>query len=434
MKLELYDYQKEVVEFMLENPYSIIALEMGMGKSFCFISLKERLPEERFLIICPVYLAANWKREIRKLLGDDIIVSHFKRNKDVYFPLDSDFVIVSFDIAKDNEVLFEWATCLAIDEATNIKSMSAIRTEAIHKYIYENSIKRVYPMTGTPIKNRVQEFYSLISICNYNPRTPDSPFLKRFTNEIDFADYFSFRKEFSKWMYDAKSARMREIRIVKWEGLQKEDELKKWLRNIYISKKSDMPPISYRDIFVDDFDDKELLEEFNNYKKSDSGKTNSTAKAKAALRKAPLTCKYVGDLVDNWDTPIIIFTDHVESCKFMANKFDSPPITGEMSPSQRDSHIVRFQNGEIPVLVGTYGALAHGHTLTASNLIVQNDYPWEPGSLKQADFRINRKGQTRNCHVHRLFGSEQDNYIFHTILQKQEVLDAVFKLQSSSLK
>lgn len=424
MKLELHDYQKDIVEFSLRNPYCIIALEMGMGKSPIFISLKDRLPNERFLVVCPSFLMFNWVKEINKFLdGQKITV--FKKHKEVYYPFDSDFVITSYDIAIQHECLFEWATVIGFDEATAIKNMNAKRTEAIHKMVYENSTKRVCLLTGTPVKNRIQELYSLVALCNYNPSAPNGQFLSRYTNEIEFADKFSHRIEYDKWMYDKKRGDMRLIKITKWEGLKNKEELQKWLTGIYISKKSDMPPISYKDVFVDNFNDKELLAEFLKFREGHSG-VSPQIKVKAALKKAPLTCRYVDDLLEYWESPIIVYTDHVEPCKAMAEHFKVEAITGQMSPINRQKMADKFQNGEIPVMVATYGSFAHGYTLTASNLIVENDYPWEPGTLKQADFRINRKGQTKPCHVHRILGSEQDEYILNTVLEKEAVAKAVY--------
>lgn len=420
LEIPLYDYQEKTVEWALSHPYSILALDMGMGKTPVYIALKDRLPHLNHMVVCPAFLGINWKKEIKKFLKDQTIC-HFKASKDVYYPADADFVIASYDIAIKHEKLFEWASSVAFDEGTALKNMQAIRTQRIHKFVFENSLKRCHFLTGTPIEKRVREFYSMMALCNYNPEIKKSKFLETFTNEIEFADYFSHRIEYDKWVG------YRCITIQKWEGIQRKDELKEWLKGIYFRLKSDMPEISYRSIFIDEVDDKELFAAFQVFKETGGG-VNPTAKMNAALHKVPFTIKYVDGLIENdmADGPIIIFTDHQESCNTLAKHFDVNPIHGGIPDSQRQKTIAAFQEGQIPVIVGTYGTMARGGNLQVSNLIVENDYPWLPGLLKQADFRISRKGQLRRCQVHRMLGSDQDEYILNDILEAQKVLDAVY--------
>lgn len=419
MALKLIPDQDQVdaIQFSLGSPYNIIALQMGMGKTLVGIAVKDSFQNRRCLVICPSYLVPNWPSEIEKSL-DGQVVTVFKKHSDVYYPFDSDFVIVSYDIAIRYEYLFEWANMVLIDEATALKSMTAKRTTAIHKYIFENNIPRVHLMTGTPIKNRVAEFYSLIAICNYNPKIVESKFLKEFPTAIDFADRFSHRKEFDTFVGK------RRIRVVQWEGLKNEEELRGWLKGIYISRKSKMPPISFQDIRIGDFDDSELLKEYMAAEEGDIGSVKTPAKVAAAIRKVPMTVQYVRAKIENGEVegPIIIYTDHVESCELLAQAFEVAAITGKMSPAQRHEMKEKFQAGEIPVLVATIGSFSSGYTLTRSNYMVFNDFCWTPGDMDQCYFRINRKGQDRPCFVDRLFGSKQDEYIFRKQIEKYNVI------------
>ncbi len=420
LNLPLFDYQEETVEFALKNPYSIIALSMGLGKTATALAVKDRLINQRCLVICPSYLATTWKKEVGKFLKGQIVTC-FRGSKEVFYPADTDFVIISYDLAIKNPILFEWATMVILDEGTAIKNMKAKRTEAIHKHIFENSIPRVHILTGTPIKNRIEEFYSLIALCNYNPNIADSPFLSKFTNSVDFADKFSHRREYTV------NRGYKSFTVVQWEGVRNEDELKQWLKGIYISKRTNMPAVNYKTIFADSYDDEELRDAFDNYE-SGVSKVSPQVKAAAALRKTPMTIKYVDDLVDRGEIegPVVIFTDHVESCKAMAAHWKVKPITGEMSPEERGQMALQFQAGKLDKAVATFGSFSEGVTLTRSNFMVLNDYCWVSGTIAQAIARINRLTQTRPCFVHMIFGSEQDEYIYGKVMEKAAVLDKVF--------
>ena len=153
MKLELLGYQRESVDFAKKTPYCILALEMGLGKSL--ISLKAAIElKTKTLIICPSYIALNWQSEIAKFFPDKV-VSLLRHKKEFYFPVDSDFVIITYSFLPEADILFEWADTVILDEVHYLKSMNAKRTEAAHRLIYENSISRVIMLTGTPILNRV---------------------------------------------------------------------------------------------------------------------------------------------------------------------------------------------------------------------------------------------------------------------------------------
>ena len=418
-KYELFDYQKDCVEFMLGSSYSICALEMGLGKTFVSLSVAERIKIKKCLIVCPSYLVLNWKNEIEKFFGERIVTT-FKTLKDVYYPLDSEYCIVSYDIAYKSPALFEWAHTLILDEANALQSMKAKRTQGIHKHIFENSIPRVHLLTGTPIKNRIKEYYSLLALCNYNPNIADPPFLTRFTNDVDFADYFSFRKEFA-----GLSSRNKRFMVISWDGLRREDELREYLKGIYISKRSTLPKVNYKDVCVAEWDDAELRKQFDNYKLGQS-LVAPAVKSASALKKAPLTVNYVKGLLEEIEGPIIVYTDHRESCYYIARHFNTPAITGEMPSSKRGLLAEKFQRGEMKVLVATMGSFSTGVNLTKSNLIVFNDFSWVPGNMAQAEFRINRLGQTRPCHVHRIIASEQDKYIVNTLYKQSEIINKLY--------
>lgn len=424
MKLTLDPHQIETVEFALTNPYSIFALDMGLGKTATALAVWERL-KGNCLVICPGYLRLNWLLEIRKCFGDEPIVTVIQKGKDLYDIFDSDFVIISYDLAQKSEQIFEWADMVFIDEGQELKSMKAKRTEYIHRVVYENSIKRLHILTGTPIKNRVEEYYSLMALCNYNPQLKKSDFLDRFQNSIDFADYFSFRKEFTM------EVNFRYITIVRWEGVRNVDELKNYLKNIYIRFASDqvltLAEPRTKDILLSEVPDMGLLKEFEGgafydeetYGEYDEDRpTISTRKAMAALKKVPSTVNYVQHLLEEGVDCVPIYTDHVESCKAIAKAFNVEPITGQMSPNKRMEIGRRFQSGEGRILVATVKSFSTGIDLTRANNLVFNDYPWVPGDIKQTIYRIHRRNQKRHCTIHRILGSPEDAKILETLESK----------------
>jgi superfamily II DNA or RNA helicase len=424
MLLKPDPHQIETVKYMLKNPYSIAALDMGLGKSFCALLVWRKL-RGNCLIICPAYLVMNWHAEIKKCLGEEPIVTIIRKGKDIYEIFDSDFVIISYDLAQKSEQLFEWADMVILDEGQELKSMKAKRTEYLHRVIYENSIKRLHILTGTPIKNRVEEYYSLMALMNYDPRNKKSTFLERFPDSITFADHFSFRREFTmdingKW-----------VTVVKWEGVRPERiaELKGNLKEHYIRftadkvLKLDLPRVI--EVLVSDTEDKKLLQSFTNYYESgDNDSVAPTAKAEAALRTVPFTIQYTKKLLEEIEC-VPIYTDHVESAKALAAAFGVEPITGAMNPAKRVKMGQAFQRGEMPVLVATIKSFSTGVSLTRARDLVENDPSWVPGDQKQVIYRIHRRDQKHPCRIHRMLGSPQAKYIYDALAVKTETINLV---------
>ena len=426
----LKDHQKRAVSYAHKNPYSILALDPGLGKSRCAIEVRDKL-NLNCLVICPSYLISNWGKEIAKWGKKGVQTTLFTKGKQIYDVCDADFVVTSYDLVQKAEHLFEWADMVVLDEGHAVKSMKAKRTQFIHKNVYENSVPRLHILTGTPIKNRVQEFYSLLALCFYNPHTADSQFLETYPSEIDFADHFSNRNEYTmeisgKW-----------VTIVNWTGIRNTEELKTHLGGKYIKIKSedvlDLPPVIYKEFQISEDDDKDLINTFNSFFENDDDRINMEReertgsvlpehKAVAAMKKVPFTIKYVENLLEEVES-VLVYSDHVAPAEAIAKHFGVEALTGKMPSFKRSQLADAFQRGEGKMLVCTIGSMKEGKDLFRSNHIVFNDYPWVPGDLKQVIYRIQRIGQKSNCVVHKIVGSPQDAYITKVIEDKLETIE-----------
>lgn len=425
--LGLKSHQERAVKFESEKFYSILALEMGLGKTFCALAAWNRNPKTKnLLIVCPAYLSLNWQGEILKIFGPSAKSRIYKSKVTDWkeYPI----VIVSYDVARKTEALFEWADHVVIDEAHYLKSMDAARTKSIHKFIYENNVPRLTLLTGTPVKNSVTEYYSLLCLMNYDPRGARTNLLDAFEDQVAFSDTFANRVEFQIPIW--KNGYRQNVTVVKWEGLKNVDRLKAYLKPFYlrISAKDalDLPPIVEKKILTSSVRDPKLLEDFDAYfegEKADS--VMSKYKAEAALRKVPLTVSYINDLVASGASPIVVYSDHVAPALELAKRLEAPCITGQTPIGKRHEISKTFQEGKVPILIATIKSFSTGVTLTRSNNMVFNDYPWVPGDLDQAIFRIKRMGQEKTCFIHYILGSPQDSLILERVAEKKEVITKI---------
>ena len=421
-KPALKSFQKTGVKFAKKNKYVLLAMDMGLGKTRTALESWKANSGKRLLVVAPASLTLNWKAEVFKWLGSKYKISVFTKGEHVHPVFDTDICIVSFDLGSRCEELVEWCDTLVIDEAQEIKTMTIKRTEFYHKTIYENSVPNVYLLTGTPIQNRVAEYYSLMCIMYYKVGR-DSDFLERFPTAEDFADYFSWRKEFKI------EVRGRRVKVVSWSGIRNVAELKEYLKPFYYRVKFEevesLPPIVFKDILISEKADKQLLKEFETFKKyyddEDNHKMDSRHKLRAANKMVPFTVAYAKTIIDQ-DEPLLIYSDHIESAEAIAAKFGVTAVTGKMAGPRKFASVKDFQDGKTKVLVATIGALNSGHNLTRACNIVFNDENWSWGKMYQVYGRIRRIGQTRTCVVHTMHGSPQSQKISNSLKEKGKVI------------
>jgi SNF2 family DNA or RNA helicase len=168
-----------------------------------------------------------------------------------------------------------------------------------------------------------------------------------------------------------------------------------------------------------------LREEFEKFQLEDSG-VSPRIKIESALAKVKFTVEYAKTLLAQ-GFPVVIFTDHVESCEKIAKELNVPAITGQTSTAKRDLLAEEFQLGKSDIIVATILSFSTGNDLQRASDMIFNDYNWVPGNNKQAKFRIIRIGQFKRCRFHYMVGSKQDEFIYGANADKLKVINQVIK-------
>ena len=189
-------YQYDGVKWAIDHERSdaerrggIIADEMGLGKTVLAIGLIYSHVLERTLIVLPVALVNQWVKAVTQLTRLKPLLYHgSKRNKiteEVF--MRSPIVITTYDVVtidakKDDSMLHTvvWNRVI-YDEAHHLRNSSTTR----HKACSALTTEIVWTVTGTPLQNRVNDFYSLCRIIGFEEkqfRTTDPEALKRFTD------------------------------------------------------------------------------------------------------------------------------------------------------------------------------------------------------------------------------------------------------------
>lgn len=124
----------------------------------------------------------------------------------------------------------------------------------------------------------------------------------------------------------------------------------------------------------------------------------------------------------------IIFSNWSEMTNVIRHKlkkYNPAYITGEVGSVQRMEEKDRFQNDpNCKVMIGTIGALGTGFTLTAAQLVIFVDEPWNRGIKDQAEDRAHRIGTRGTVRVVTILTRDTvDEGIYNLVQKKGKMAD-----------
>ncbi|XP_012943574.1 DNA repair and recombination protein RAD54B [Aplysia californica] len=180
-------HQREGVAFLYEcvmgfrdfhGQGAVLADDMGLGKTLQCIALIWTLLKQgpyggkpvakKVIVITPGSLVKNWFLEFKKWLGTERLnvyaVSSDKKVQDFIKSSNHQVLVISYEMFVRNyedvkQVPFDLIIC---DEGHRLKN-TAIKTTSLIMSL--PSRKRIV-LTGTPVQNDLQEFYSIVEFCN----------------------------------------------------------------------------------------------------------------------------------------------------------------------------------------------------------------------------------------------------------------------------
>lgn len=419
-----YPYQIEGAQFALNHHYCIIADDMGLGKTLQALMV---FAVTRLKTICvvPAYLRQNWLKETKKFLKEETKVVVCNTTNDINLVKDFDILIISYGQLLKAQHLFKGVGLVIGDEIHYVKSPKSKRTINFHEIIEFNKPERFIGLSGTPIKNRVPEFYTVVGLCSYNERKTSGPCILSRFSYWQFCEQFCF-KETVRTTGGGKAT--------KFFGHRNVPLLKKYLKGKYLRRLSDdildLPELIEKDVLVDyNKKDEMLLQAWESFNSGKSQEHYSTVKAKSAELKAKFTVEYVKELMDADQGPILVFTDHLRSCFLIADSLGKNYrvglVNGSVPAHKRQGIVDEIQNGELDILVATISSLNTGFNITACNNVVFNDESWVPAENAQAKKRVHRIGQDKRCVIHNIRGSKIDMDIGAALLEKEITLRKV---------
>ena len=176
IKAQLRPYQERGYSWMYRNMKigfgSIIADDMGLGKTLQVITLLAKLKEEgamdkkKALVVVPTGLLHNWQSEVKRFAPQLATGVYHGMTRDLKDDdcKNADIILSTYGVVRsdaDKLKKQKWQV-LVIDEAQNIKNSDTAQSKAIHSIPADCHIA----MSGTPVENRLSEFWSIIDFTN----------------------------------------------------------------------------------------------------------------------------------------------------------------------------------------------------------------------------------------------------------------------------
>ena len=169
----LRPYQKRGYEWMFQNMRlgfgSILADDMGLGKTLQVITLMQRikndgvLEKKHIIVVAPTGLLANWQVELNRFAPKLSVFLYHGPNRNLE-EFKHDILLTSYGLVRsdiDHLKKTKWAIVI-IDEAQNIKNNTAAQSKAVKAIRADVHIA----MSGTPVENRLSEYWSIMDFAN----------------------------------------------------------------------------------------------------------------------------------------------------------------------------------------------------------------------------------------------------------------------------
>lgn len=180
--LELRDYQKKAVDFLLDHPHALLYDQMGLGKTFevsyaSRMAVKDWTVGDTILVICPTYLMRQWEDFLHSQWPDDsvqVVTGHWRQRIDQLVQR-ANWTIVNKEMVRAyNLILAVDPTVVIIDEAHHFRGNSGRDPKNLTAQSLLKMAKKVpyiYLVTGTPIYRETDDLFSLLRIIDHHKYT-----------------------------------------------------------------------------------------------------------------------------------------------------------------------------------------------------------------------------------------------------------------------
>lgn len=441
-KFDAFKYQTVAVDAIKDLEYGAIFHEQGLGKTKIAIDILLYWLQssiDTVIIVTKKTLVFNWLSEIKNhtSLHPDILTS---RKGDNFFVFNSPtrLIVTNFETIsgeKERIKLFLQTrnVGIIIDESTKIKNPDSKLT----KDFFELSpyFKRRIIMTGTPVANRPYDIWAQIFFLDQG-KSLDGDF-NAFKTQCDLSNDLGFNENKVASFERSVSSIFDKIRSFSVRETKNSGIItlpSKYVHTIpvpfeerqhrmydTIREEMQISVVKGDSVILDESPEaiKRLLRlvqiASNPLLLDDSYNAISAKEAKLD--------ELIHSIVENKESVIVwsIFTDNIDRLSKKYKSLGSVKITGKMDMESRNHSVNTFKSGDAQILFATPQSAKEGLTLTNANHAIFYDRGFNLDDYLQAQDRIHRLSQKKDCHIYNLIVENSiDEWIDVLLYAKQQ--------------
>ena len=428
VKQQAFAYQLQAVEAVKDLPYAALFHEQGLGKTKIGIDLAlEWLRSDAIdavLIVTKRSLVQNWSDEI-------LLHSHLKarvldqNHASNYFALNSavPLYLTHYEVLRSEQArmllfLKTRRVGVILDEAHKIKNPETSLSSVMFR-LGPLFVRRVI-MTGTPVANRPYDLWAQIYFLDHGVSLGTD--FKSFKESLDLSNDLWKNENHRDRLEHELADTFRKIRafsVRETKGSAGIDLPQKRVENIkvdlaprqralydQIRRDLSVSVVADGKVIVDDADDAlkrllRLVQVASNPRLVDESYTEEPGKIKALddlVRRA---------LEDG--SKVIVWTAFIDNAEWLSKHlsiYGAVTVHGSLPMDERNASLAVFKRSDrCRILVATPGAAKEGLTLTVANHAIFYDRSFSLDDYLQAQDRIHRISQTRECFIWNLIGA-----------------------------
>ena len=449
---DLLDKQKETIQYMLSHNRALLGLAPGTGKTVCALHAA-RLLGGITLIVCPLTLVRNWKREIKAWLDEDAEIWHG------YIPnteIDKYWYITNYETVLNHFVTYDikrvlkngkyrkervnWRCTfpvdnifdnIVIDESILIKNRKAQRTKACETIA--KNVRSAWLLSGAPIAKFYDDMWSQLHVLNP----------KVYSSYWRFAGTYCIVEQ-TKWGYNIAGNEKNAATILKEDlkdiyfSLSQEEvvDLPDWIMDSY---EIDMLKDQYKlylemeETFIAELPDGDIVLAPNIL--SQLTRLIQFASNPLLVGGPNLGAKWnaVPEILEYEKFPVIIWTNFIKTAECITKELLSlkhrvETLTGATSPHNRDKIVNEFQDGNIDIIVAHPAVGKFGLTLTRARTCIYLERSYNGDDYYQSLYRVKRIGTKHSPHIIHLLATRPGS----NAPTVDHVIDKVLKFRKDS--
>lgn len=419
----------------------LLADDMGLGKTFQALSVIALSKLRTVLVLAPATVKWVWADEIETHYPDMsyVVIDGDAEQRRLQWAQEARVKIVNYELliplrrqdeggdwhvipTPETAVLLDEWDMVVSDECAKLKNYKTLTAQTV------KGLSRRYSLglSGAPIENRLEELHSIMDFampgllgagwlffqehCVTDPRIPG--------------------------------------RVIGYRGIDQVREriAPHYLRRIKDDVLTELPPKTFSNVMLEMSTDEWTV--YDAIRKQIKEAVRANPKLRVAnilteilrLKQCTNDTRLLGeegvsstklealrDLLEASEGhKVVAFTQFAEFAKLIHEELGGLLLVGETELTRRRHLISRFQGGDDQLFISTEAG-AYGITLTAADIVVHLDQPWNPARLRQREDRLHRLGQTKNVQVVTFICKRTvDEYVRSIIHRKRALAAAVF--------